>query len=550
VLKTLNKKCIIGSIWVFSLATALAQTKSINLLYRINAETSVASFVRQLPSGFYGNRCVDAEYGIYSIKVGLPLAADWAIDLLNRTPGCMAAQKSHDLIRRFNPGDPLLGNQHYLETIKAIRTWDFARGRGVTGFGDTIVAAIVDDGLDTLHPDLKENVWRNYGEIPWNGKDDDSNGYVDDQFGWNGGDSNNRVITSVTLSQGHGTEVAGTFGACTANNEGIASIGYKCKIMPLLCYSSHGQDAEVGLVRSMLYILRQKRLYFKTKGKKGANVVVANFSVGFDNAFPKDAPIWCAFFDSLGSVGILSAGATTNANSDIDAVGDLPSTCPSPFTIIVSYTNKNDVKGSCGYSPTQIDIAAPGEEIFTTQQRRDAGSNAPYSTSGGTSLATGMITGAVTFVYNNVCDTFLRLQRQNNAVAMALLKYWIVNGVDTLASLKGKCASGGRLNLLKVWQLMDKWCKPIDQKYGLKDLINAAFQIFPNPIDRGENLRVKSALLLGYQFTIIDVFGRVIIKGGVPNNLEILTNIQLPAGLYFVAITNGKEQLVRKLQVL
>ena len=49
----------------------------------------------------------------------------------------------------------------------------------------TVVVAVIDSGIDTLHEDLKPVLWRNPGEIPGNGVDDDRNGYVDDVHGWN-----------------------------------------------------------------------------------------------------------------------------------------------------------------------------------------------------------------------------------------------------------------------------------------------------------------------------------------------------------------------------
>jgi len=48
-----------------------------------------------------------------------------------------------------------------------------------------VIVAVIDSGIDTLHEDLKPILWKNRGEIPGNGKDDDKNGYVDDIHGWN-----------------------------------------------------------------------------------------------------------------------------------------------------------------------------------------------------------------------------------------------------------------------------------------------------------------------------------------------------------------------------
>ena len=49
----------------------------------------------------------------------------------------------------------------------------------------TVVVAVIDSGVDTLHEDLKGILWTNPKEIPGNGIDDDNNGYVDDVYGWN-----------------------------------------------------------------------------------------------------------------------------------------------------------------------------------------------------------------------------------------------------------------------------------------------------------------------------------------------------------------------------
>lgn len=48
-----------------------------------------------------------------------------------------------------------------------------------------VVVAVIDNGVDINHEDLKDVIWVNRDEIPGNNKDDDGNGYVDDVYGWN-----------------------------------------------------------------------------------------------------------------------------------------------------------------------------------------------------------------------------------------------------------------------------------------------------------------------------------------------------------------------------
>ncbi len=47
-----------------------------------------------------------------------------------------------------------------------------------------VIVAIIDSGIDTSHLDIKPNFWVNKGEVPYNGIDDDGNGYIDDIHGW------------------------------------------------------------------------------------------------------------------------------------------------------------------------------------------------------------------------------------------------------------------------------------------------------------------------------------------------------------------------------
>jgi len=49
----------------------------------------------------------------------------------------------------------------------------------------TVLVAIIDNGIDTAHVDLKPNLWVNPKEIGGNRRDDDGDGFVDDVHGWN-----------------------------------------------------------------------------------------------------------------------------------------------------------------------------------------------------------------------------------------------------------------------------------------------------------------------------------------------------------------------------
>ncbi|MFT6033844.1 MAG: hypothetical protein ACI854_002385 [Arenicella sp.] len=87
-----------------------------------------------------------------------------------------------------------------------------ARGSGadITGNG-TIVIAIVDDAFRPSHEVFNERLWINTNEVPNNGLDDDSNGYIDDIYGWDMSDQDAELLPPPIREKefAHGTNMAG-----------------------------------------------------------------------------------------------------------------------------------------------------------------------------------------------------------------------------------------------------------------------------------------------------------------------------------------------------
>jgi subtilisin family serine protease len=321
--------------------------------------------------------------------------------------------------------------------IDATDAWDIATGL-VTATGDSIVIAVVDDGFDLDHEDLI--FWVNDEEIPSNGIDDDTNGYVDDYYGWNAYFSNGNITQAD-----HGTHVTGIASALSDNDQGVAGVNWDTPVMAVQGSST----LESIVVEAYSYVYEMRKRYNETNGAHGAFVVSTNSSFGVNQGQPEVFPIWGAMYDSMGAEGILSAAATANANWNIDEEGDIPTAFDNEHLISVTNTKNDDEKAySAGYGLVTIDLGAPGTSVYSTRQNNN------YGTKSGTSMASPHVAGAVALLYSAATEEFMEAYHNDPSGMALVIKQHILNGTDPLPTLEGKCVSGGRLNLYKSIQQM------------------------------------------------------------------------------------------------
>ena len=251
------------------------------------------------------------------------------------------------------------------------KAWNIEQG------DSNIVVGIIDSGTKLDHPEFTNRIWINYNEIPLNGLDDDSNGYVDDVRGYDFANSDN----NPTDDDGHGTNVAGIIGANGNNSIGYAGVDWNCKLMILKGLDNTG---------SGLYSWWADAIYYAVDN--GAKVI--NMSIGgFDTSITlKNAVLYA----TDNNVVIVVAMGNENSNTV---------NYPAAYTgvIAVGSTNSNDTrskpffwdKKSGSNFGSHISVVAPGNYIYGLDYKLNTNYGTYY---GGTSQAAPYVTGLVSLL--------------------------------------------------------------------------------------------------------------------------------------------------------
>lgn len=359
--------------------------------------------------------------------VGLPrdLAVSEAVRAYEDSPDVAYAEPNFILQPSAVPNDPdyrdMWGLNNTGQTggtvdadVDAPEAWDTT-----TGSPDTVVA-VIDEGIDVNHPDLRDNVWTNPGEIAGNRIDDDRNGYVDDVNGYDFANNDSSVYDPDPVTgdgDEHGTHVAGTIAAVGNNGIGVTGVNWEAQVASLKFLSVTGGSTS-DAVEAINYAVAE-----------GIDISNNSWGGGGRSQALEDA---IRRADAAGHIFLAAAGngGPDGVGDDNDAAPEYPSNYNVPNVVAVAASDDTDRLASfSNFGASTVDLAAPGVGILSTLPGNSYGR---YS---GTSMATPHVAGVAALI-----------KSENPGFDDAQIKAQLLQYTDEKASLQNKVATGGRLN--------------------------------------------------------------------------------------------------------
>jgi subtilisin family serine protease len=326
---------------------------------------------------------------IYELTVPSPVSIPAMIEELRKNPAVEYAEPKYVHHLDYTPNDPLTSPLWHLVTIHATQAWDITKG------DTSVVIGIVDSGTDYTHPDLAANIWTNPGETGLdaqgrdkrtNGIDDDNNGFVDDWHGWDfiGNNATNGSPNNDPNYKGgndHGTHTAGIASAVTNNGIGIASIGFKTKLM----ITKHGVDVAGD---NSIYDGDDGILYCINNG---ASIVSCSWGGSGSSQYEQDI-IKYGLKKNVLIVAAAGNGGDDNLGDDIAVEPEFPGAFPGVLNVGATDPSDRLPNFSNYGAPPGFKVFAPGLSVYSTIP------NNKYTSYSGTSMSTPMAAGLAALV--------------------------------------------------------------------------------------------------------------------------------------------------------
>jgi subtilisin family serine protease len=308
----------------------------------------------------------------------------------------------------------------HIQEIKTDKAWNFAKGEGVT-------VAVIDSGVDYNHPGIQNNLKLNTADM-LDGKDEDRNGFPDDQLGWDFANGDRFAYDDG----GHGTHVAGLVASP------LSGIAPESKILPVKVLDAGGRSDLATFVAGIYYAV-----------DNGAQII--NASLGFDTpkgASPfdailmKPAPLVKALeyardHHVLVMIAAGNGDAQTGLGFDIKERPVYPASINLENTVTVAATSVGEITSYSNFSKELVQIAAPGgdQKQFVLSLAKQNPMNAYFMEQAGTSMATPIASGVAALMLS-----------ANQRLLPQDIKAILTTTGDELASLSDKTLTGKLIN--------------------------------------------------------------------------------------------------------
>ena len=337
-----------------------------------------------------------------------------------------------------SPNDPYTRGSWFFDKISMKKAWD------VQTSAKDVVVAVIDGPVDTDHPELKDNLWKNPRERA-DGVDNDGNGKTDDVVGWDfihqDGDPSPQVKGAKdTLAFHHGTTVAGIIGAQGNNKTAISGVAWDVKIMPLQVLGEDGSGLVDHVIQAIDYAIDQE-------------VDVINLSfVGddYDHEFykvvKKAYQRGIVVVAASGNDGDGKGGGNLNFKRRYPVCFDSDEQVP--FLLGVAATDKKDEPSIfTNFGSGCIDVSAPGSGI-TSLGVHDPSNGFPsqiLTGISGTSIAAPFVSGVAALIKQRHPDM--------SAGAVIDVIKRSADDIDGTSDLPRGSLGAGRLNAQKALEL-------------------------------------------------------------------------------------------------
>jgi len=285
---------------------------------------------------------------VYRVAVETDGDAGSIMDALRESPLVRAAEMEGEQAIQLVPNDALYAPfQWNLPRISMEQAWDLRPS------ASEVIVAVLDTGVDLTHPDLLPNLLVDQGYDFLN----DSPTAQDDQS--------------------HGTAVAGIIGALGDNEEGVAGIAWRVKILPIKALSDQGRGPESAMVKAILHAV-----------DKGAQIINisstgARYSAALETAV--------AYAQDKGALVVAAAGNTGDGDNAVNY--------PAAFdgVVAVAAIDRRDQLAPFSQRRSYVVVAAPGVDVPSTAW--SGAGRGPYASQSGTSIAAPHVSGVAALLW-------------------------------------------------------------------------------------------------------------------------------------------------------